>query len=71
MKIIVKRATNMGRILCTYDTDYIQLADSGIEHAGIVVGQPESHYIGEWVKWLALMHAVYTPAEMINRLEYL
>lgn len=67
----LKRAKNMGRILCTYDTDYVQLAVSGIDHAGIVLGQPELHYIGEWVKWIALMHAVYTPEEMINRLEYL
>ena len=67
----LRRATNMGRTLCTYDTDYIQLAISGIDHAGIVLGQPELHYIGEWVKWIALMHAVYTPEEMINRLEYL
>lgn len=67
----LRRAKNMGRILCTYDTDYVQLAVSGIDHAGIVLGQPELHYIGEWVKWIALMHAVYTPEEMINRLEYL
>lgn len=67
----LQRASHMGYVLCTYDTDYIQLATSGIEHTGIVIGQPELHYIGEWVKWLALMHAVYAPEEMYNRVEYL
>jgi predicted nuclease of predicted toxin-antitoxin system len=43
------RATEMGRVLCTYDTDYVALATKGIEHAGIVIGQPESHRVGEWV----------------------
>jgi hypothetical protein len=65
------RASDMGYVLCTYDTDYIQLATEGTLHAGIVIGQPELHYIGEWVKWLALMHAVYTPEEMYNRVEYM
>lgn len=61
----------MGRVLCTYDTDYIALATKGIEHAGLVIGQPESHCIGEWVNWLELMNAVYTPEEMQNHVEYM
>jgi len=65
------RAAETGYVLCTYDTDYIALAGQGRNHAGIVMGQPEVHYIGEWVKWLALMHAVYTPQEMQNRIEYM
>jgi uncharacterized protein (DUF433 family) len=67
----LKRAGTMGYVLCTYDTDYVQLAADGMEHAGIIIGQPEKHWIGEWVKGLTLYHAVYTPEEMKNRLEYL
>jgi hypothetical protein len=65
------RATQMGYVLCTYDTDYVALATQGVEHAGIVIGQPESHHIGEWVNWLELMHAVYTPEDLHNHVEYL
>jgi hypothetical protein len=67
----LQRATEMGRILCTNDSDYVQLATEGIEHAGIVFGQQDVHYIGEWVKYLELMHAIYTPDEMKNRVEFL
>lgn len=64
-------ATEMGRVLCTYDFDFVELASRGIEHAGIVIGQMDAHYIGEWVRWLELMHAVYTSDEMRNHIEFL
>ena len=67
----LQRASEMGRVLCAYDTDYVLLAAEGQTHSGIVIGQPELHYIGAWVKWLAPMHAVYEPEEMHNRVEYL
>jgi hypothetical protein len=38
---------------------------------GIVLGQPEKHYIGEGVRWLELMHAIYTANEMCDRIEFL
>lgn len=66
----LRRATEMGYVLCTYDTDYVNLAKEGESHAGIVIGQMENHYIGEWVNWLALMHAVYTPEDLYDRVEY-
>lgn len=65
------RATQMGRVLCTHDRHYIQIASAGTEHAGIVFGQQDVHYIGAWVKHLELMHAVYQPGNMQNRVEYL
>ncbi len=61
----------MGYVLCTHDADYVALASEGFEHAGMVFGQPEKHWIGEWVKGLELIHAVYTADEMRNRVEYL
>jgi hypothetical protein len=64
-------ASAKGYVLCIYDSDYLQLVASGIEHAGIVFGQQDVHYIGSWVNWLALMHAVHTPEEMKNRVEYI
>ena len=58
-------------VLCTYDIDYLQLAATGVEHTGIVFGQQDIHYIGEWVNWLTLMHAIYHQDEMRNQVEYL
>ncbi|MCL4246907.1 MAG: hypothetical protein KJ065_02020 [Anaerolineae bacterium] len=61
----------MGYVLCTYDTGFVALASGGVDHAGIIIGQPEKHWIGEWVKGLTLYHTVYEAEEMRNRLEYL
>lgn len=65
------RATEMGRVLCTYDSDYVELATSGITHAGIVIGQRRKHDIGDWGKGLELIHGFYDAGEMQNHVEYL
>ena len=67
----LQRATTDGRVLCTFDTDFIKLAVEGQSHAGIILGQPELHYIGGWVSYLELMHAVFSAEEMRDRIEYL
>lgn len=70
------QAQVMGYVFCTHDADFLELAASGVEHHGIVFGQQDihyigDHYIGDWVNWLALMHAIYTADEMVNRIEFL
>ena len=67
----LRRATEMGCVLCTNDSDFLQQASAGVKHAGIVFGQQAVHYIGAWVKYLELMHAVYSPEDMQNVVEYL
>lgn len=66
----LQNATELERVLCTYDTDFLRLAASGLQHAGIVFAQQDVHYIGEWVNWLTLMHAVYTAEEIVGRIEF-
>jgi uncharacterized protein with PIN domain len=63
-------ATAQGRVLCTNDADYVQIATSGIAHAGIIFGQQHKHGVGEWVHFLELVYTVYEPEEMKNRIEY-
>lgn len=67
----LERATTLGCVLCTYDTDFVGLALQGFSHAGIVVGHPERHYIGAWVTFLELMDAVLSDTDMVGRVEYL
>ncbi len=67
----LREATKQGRVLCTHDSDFLHLAASGFQHAGLVFGQQDIHYIGEWVNWLTLIHAVYTSEEMENRIEFI
>ena len=42
-----------------------------MEHAAIVFGQQHKHGIGDWVRFLELLAAVYDPEEMKKRIEYL
>ena len=65
------RATEMGRVLVTADTDFLRLAAEGIEHAGIVFGVQEDNTIGDWVKALELVCFIYTSDDMKNHVEYL
>lgn len=67
----LERATSLGRVLCTHDADYVDLATSGVKHAGIVFGQQHKHTIGDWVRFLELVHGVYDAEEMHNLVEYL
>ena len=64
-------ATDMGMVLCTFDTDFIELAAAGQQHAGIVLGQQDAHDIGAWVRYLELMHAIYFAEDMQDHIEYL
>lgn len=64
------RAAAMGYVLCTYDADYIEMATQGIPHEGIVFGQQHKHGVGDWVRYLELLDAIYQPDEMRNRVEY-
>lgn len=64
-------ATSMGYVLCTHDADYVDMASDDVEHAGIVFGQQHKHTIGDWVRFLELVHGVYTPDEIRNLVEYL
>lgn len=65
------RATGMGYILVTADTDYLILAASGFEHAGIVFGTQQDNDLGDWVRSLELICAVYSADDMKNHVEYL
>jgi hypothetical protein len=67
----LRRATEMGYVLCTHDDDYLIMAADGVEHAGIVFGIAQKHTIGDWVKSLELIHGVYTDDDMLNHVEYL
>ncbi|MHB8626207.1 MAG: DUF5615 family PIN-like protein [Aggregatilineales bacterium] len=64
------RATKMGYVLCTNDSDFMDLATHGTAHTGIVFGQSELHTIGDWVTFLVLVQAVYTAEDMQDRIEF-
>lgn len=63
-------ALSESRIIFTNDSDYVRLANSGIEHAGITYCAPNTRSIGEIVMLLSLLFDVGTEAEMKRRVEY-
>ena len=68
--IQLRRAIRMGRVFCTNDSDFIEIASEGIEHTGIVVGQQEKHFIGTWVKYLIKLHEDFRPNDLANLVSY-
>jgi hypothetical protein len=67
----LERATNMGYVLCTNDSDFVKLAHNGFQHAGIIFGQQEKHGIGHWVKRLEQLHSTHTAKDFTDHVEYL
>lgn len=64
-------ATDEGRVLCTHDPDFLQLAAEGVEHAGIAFSPQNRVSIGGWVRALRAMHAQYSAEEARNRVFFL
>src|SRR5262245_58844978 len=64
-------ATAESRTLVTHDTDYLILAASGTQHAGIAYCHATKYSIGELIRMLELLHSVYDGDDMKNRVEYL
>ena len=67
----LQKATEMGRVLCTQDQDFLRMNADGIEHAGIAFGEQYSSTIGGWVKALRKLHSIKTAENMINHVEFL
>ena len=66
----LQRAAGLGYVLCTHDTDYVEMAAQGVEHAGLVFGQQHRHGVGDWVRFLELLSTVFGPEDMANHVEY-
>ncbi|MCC6613067.1 MAG: hypothetical protein IT320_06280 [Anaerolineae bacterium] len=67
----LRRASEMGRVLCTYDTDFLRIAAAGADHAGIIFGFHDRTTYGDWVRGLELICGAMTADEMKNHVEYL
>ena len=64
-------AETEGRVIVTYDQDYLVLHAAGHSHAGIAWTPATKYSIGELAEMLETLHGVYTATDMKNHLEYL
>ena len=67
----LQRATEMGRVLCTYDSDFLVLATEGAEHAGIIFAPQQKASIGGWVREIRALHARLSAEEIVGQVVYL
>lgn len=64
-------ATAEERILVTFDDDFLAIAASGIEHAGIAYCHSEKYTKGELIYALLVLCNVMSQDEMRNHVEFL
>jgi len=53
----LQRAAKKGRALCTQDQDFLRMAVTMTDHAGIVFAQQFNASVGGWVRALRALHA--------------
>ena len=64
-------ATSEKRVMVTHDPDFLALAASGVQHAGIAWCHATKYSIGELIQALDLLHGVLDRDDMKNQVEYL
>lgn len=73
--LILKRATELGRVVFTQDDDFLAIADewleSGRDFAGVIYAHQLGITIGQAIRDLELIAKVLEPDEMRNRIEFL
>ena len=64
-------ATAEGRVMVTFDPDFLSLHQSGVKHAGIAWCPQRKYGTGELLQALLLLHGVLNRDAMRNHVEYL
>ncbi|MFB2936388.1 DUF5615 family PIN-like protein [Aerosakkonemataceae cyanobacterium BLCC-F154] len=59
------------RVIVTHDEDFLAIGSSTSEHPGIAYCKQRTRSIGQIIESLVLIYEVYTPEEMIGRVEFL
>ncbi len=67
----LKRANAMGYVLCTHDSDFLQMHGEDNNHAGIAFGQHYGSSIGGWVKALRKLYDTKSAEDVIGQVEFL
>jgi len=64
-------ASELGRVLVTFDADFVILSARGIDHQGIAFCTASKHSIGELIYALLLVHDLLTLEDLINHIEFI
>ena len=66
----LRQAIELKRVLCTHDTDFIELAKIHLDHHGIMWGAHTKASIGGWVRELRRLHKELTAEEMVGQVKF-
>ncbi len=64
-------AANQQRVLCTSDSDFLNLHSQGVPHAGIAYYHQQRRSVGELLRSLELLWELLEPSEMADRIEWI
>jgi hypothetical protein len=64
-------ATAEGRVMATFDTDFLALHNGGVQHAGIAWCPATKYAVGQLIHALVLLHGVLDSDDMRSHVEYL
>jgi predicted nuclease of predicted toxin-antitoxin system len=64
-------AVREGRVLVTFDDDFLRLDAAGVPHRGIIFSQTGSRTVGELIDGLMLIANVIDPDEMKNHIDFI
>lgn len=64
-------ATEQGRVLVTFDTDFLALHQAHVSHEGIAWCPEQKHSVGQLIQGLLLAHGVLAREAMHNHVEYI
>lgn len=67
----LQRATEMDRVLCTYDQDFLRLGAKTSEHAGNVFAPQNKATIGAWIRELRIIGEQNSLEDLRGRIIYL
>lgn len=65
------RASDMNRVLCTQDTDFLRLATEWMNHAGIMFISHRKASVGDIVRGLRLLHNENNAEQMQGQVHFL
>jgi hypothetical protein len=72
---LLTRATELGRVLFSQDTDFLREAaacqESGLAFSGVIFGEQLALTVGRCIRDLELIAKVYDPPDIANCIEFL
>ncbi len=66
----IQKALELGRVIVTFDNDFLKLNNEGVTHAGIAFFQDSYTSVGDMIRDLELLYQVMDAEDMFNHVEY-